>query len=286
MAGAPSNISANPNYAVVIHQSLVGGNVVDILGSLPENLRMGLSSEWEAPLAGGLLGMLPGSVSGLLRMYGVKPATQAMTLEIWQGSKFDDLSVDLVFTTYSDPIKDIREPLIALLKMVTPSVDSNGAIVSPGPSLDPKAAGELVVGAMSSISSIAETAAPLIGQVAGALSATAASYVGGGDYLKKSTTDPSSQSLANGASNDWQAKVPKAEDIKSKILNPISMRIGNFLYFDQIVITGVTPDCDMQFLDGRTSYPNVVHVSVTFRPLFMTIASDWDNILITPNAGN
>lgn len=280
-----TNVASNPNYAVVIHQSLVGGSVVDIIGSLPETVRMGLSSEWEAPLANGILGMLPGSINGLLRMYGVKPATQSMTLEVWQGSKFDDMSVDMVFTTYSDPVKDIREPLLALLKMCTPSVDTNGAIVSPGPSLDPQAAGQLVVSALSSVSSIADTAAPLVGQVAGALAATAASTFNTKDYSK--TLDSASQAVSKGASNNWQANVPKAEGangIKSKIRNSISMRIGNFLYFDQVVITNVAPDCDLMFLDGKTSYPNVVHATVSFRPLFMTVASDWDNILINPGS--
>lgn len=99
----------NPNYQVLFQQRR-GTKDIKVLGSLPESIRFDSQSQWEAPLANGILGMLPGAVNGLLRMYGVRPATQAMTMQVWQGTEGQDFAVDLVFRTYSDPAQDIRAP--------------------------------------------------------------------------------------------------------------------------------------------------------------------------------
>ena len=282
-----SSNSEHPNFAVIIHQETTKGPV-DIVGSLPETIRMDSSSSWEAPMPNGILGMLPGSISGLLRMYGIKPATQAMTLQVWQGTEGPDMSLDLVFRTYSDPIKDIRAPLLALLKLSTPSVDSNGVITSPGPAMDPAAAGKLVVGAAAMTAGIVGSVSELVGQVGGSLAAALGNGLGVGNFSKPegTTKDPSTQSMSPGALDDLYKSVPSLEDVKKSIRNQISIWIGDYLYFDSVVITGVTPESDLSYLDGLTSYPNVVHVTVTFRPLFMVTAADWDQILVDPSNTN
>ena len=113
------------------------GRVVRVLGGMPEELRMENTSTWEAPFSQGLLGMLPGSISTALKMFGVRPATQMMTLQVWQGTEGSDLTFDLVFTTDSDPVKDVMTPVLDLLSMVVPSLDTNGFMITPGPTLDP-----------------------------------------------------------------------------------------------------------------------------------------------------
>jgi hypothetical protein len=71
---------------------------------------------------------------------------------------------------------------------------------------------------------------------------------------------------------------------KSRIKNQISIRIGNYMFFDSVVITNVQQTFSSNF-DAQTGLPHHAKVMVGFKPLFMLVQSDLDQLFLNPNGG-
>ncbi|MGT3783906.1 hypothetical protein ACVTE8_15205 [Staphylococcus aureus] len=69
----------------------------------------------------------------------------------------------------------------------------------------------------------------------------------------------------------------------TKLKNRISIKIGNYLFFDSVVITRVSITAASNF-DAQTGLPHHCRVLVEFKPLFMLTQQDLDTLFINPSA--
>jgi hypothetical protein len=71
----------------------------------------------------------------------------------------------------------------------------------------------------------------------------------------------------------------------SIIKNKISIAIGNYLYFDSVVVTRVSQTFASNF-DAATGLPHHVRVTVAFKPLFMLAQEDLDTLFVSPTGSS
>ncbi len=278
-------MALNPNYTVTIKQTVDPQNPgtpgIIVTASLPETMGFDTSSEYGTPLAQGLFsgGILAKSDSALFRAIGqaagaaaaasgTRLTTQAMTAQIWQGSSESDLMLDLDFQTETDPNRDVRIPILNLLKLSTASIDpATGMLKSPGPRVDLTDTGNIgVAGGVQAANSVKQVGGA-IGQIAatvkqGVMNGPNANLNGG----QQGNTPPKTDA-GLGGSQYW----------KSVIRNQISIQIGNYAFFDSVVIKNVQKTYS-NIIDARTGLPLHAKVSIRFCPLFLLVQQDLDNI--------
>jgi hypothetical protein len=230
--------------------------------------------------------------------FGARLSVQALSAQLWSGNNEMDLAVNLKFHTESDPVADVRTPILNLMKLVTPSIStSTGMLSSPGPSIDFSAIANALgtgAGQVANIgSSVAKGAAnpsSLVNAIGNSVSSFVASFVQGYQNSRNGNSlINTSQQLPNGSNTTSPAlasnpSLGSAAYWKSQIKNSISIAIGNYLYFDSVVITRVA-NTFMSNFDAQTGLPHDVEVQISFKPLFMIVQSDLDQMFLNPNGG-
>jgi hypothetical protein len=279
---------ANTNYIVLIQQTLSnnsGSNTLTIEAPMPESFNFDVGATYEQMLPQGLSNNKVLNIAAALN--GTKLAVQAFTAQLWSGSTETDLTVEIEFHTESDPVADVRTPIVNLLKMVIPSVSSaTGFLSSPGPYLDWAAAG-------SAVKTTIQTAIGSGESVLGAFGSAGSSFVSGllGTTPKPSSMTDSNTQTTDGANNATSQSVTQNPGIgsaaywKSLIKNPISIWIGNYLKFDSVVITNVRQTFLSNF-DAQTGLPHHARVMVSFKPLFMLTQGDLDSLFVNPGSNS
>lgn len=266
-------MSDDTTYSIEIQQQQTNGQQVNVIGYLPETLKLGLQSTWEAPFAQGLMGMMPGSIAGAFKMFGVRPATQLMTLQVWQASESQDLSFDLEFVTESDPVKDVYTPVMKLMRMALPSVDTGGFMQSPGPTLDPKMAQQLMQQVGEHIKQVGAAGGAIVREAASGLGGAMLGGLGafnGKTYDQGQQLAPTEQRQR---ATDAQAQSMKSV-LTGSINNRISIRFGRFMFLQDVVVVDASPDWSLKAPDAETGLPSKCTVSMTVRPLFMLTQQD------------
>jgi hypothetical protein len=269
--------SLNPNYRITIMQStppgLAGaGQGIIVEAPMPETLTFDVQSAYATALPQGLTS---GPVATGAAMLGLRLAVPALTAQLWQGSSEIQLTLALEFHTENDPVADVQIPILNLNRLVMPSVSSaTGLLQSPGPVIDytqlgtiAKNAGQQLGNTVSNIKNKQVTPVPA------SMNNTSIST---NDAANNSQTAPALQNPTLGTSQYW----------KTKIANQISIRIGNYMYFDSVVITNVQQTF-MSSIDAITGLPHHATINVTFKPLFMITQEDLNGIFInnTSSAG-
>jgi hypothetical protein len=131
MAGSQSDRQNRENYFssnfLVFIKSTFNGVVV---GRLPEEISMQLSSEWDTPLLSS--GVSPVEVL-LQEGLGKSTKTQLASAQVWSGSAPIDITIPLEFYADKDPRKEVIQPIINLTKMALPrkSGDTKGGLFTP-----------------------------------------------------------------------------------------------------------------------------------------------------------
>jgi hypothetical protein len=262
----------NTNYMVMIYSSneSEGNRPILIQAPLPEEIGFDSSNSYEAPFAQGLI--QDQTLRNLASVVGFRAATPAMTAQLWQGTTDQELSVDLVFHTETDPINDVRRPFLDLLYLTTPGVSSTtNMLKSPGPSLELsfEEAGRLVG------DSVALGKAAVEGLVRGASSQRVPD-------TKQSMIDTATTSItgnggqANNA-NQTPAGLGTTQFWKKRIKNRVSLQIGNYAFFDCVVINGVGINFHNN-LDPSTGWPHHMSVSVRFTPMFTITREELEDV--------
>lgn len=283
---------ANTNYVVLIQQTLSnnsGSSTITVEAPMPGSFQFDMGANYEQMLPQGLTNNKVINIAAALS--GTKLAVQAFTAQLWSGSTETELAFDIEFHTESDPVADVRTPIVNLLKMVTPSVSSaTGFLSSPGPYLDWQAAG-------SAVKTTLQTAIGSGESVIGAFGSSGSSYVYGlsggllGTPANPSQLNDSNTQATNGSYSTPGQSVTQNPGIgsaaywKSMIKNPISIWVGNYLKFDSVVITGVRQTFLSNF-DAQTGLPHHVRVMVTFKPLFMLTQGDLDSVFVNPGSNS
>lgn len=275
MASSPYivTIQQNSNPAIVIQAPIPDSFAFDVGATYEQMLPQGFTSN--------------SIINTAAALTGTRLAVQALTAQLWAGNTDSELSMELEFHTETDPVADVRTPIVNLLKLTMPSVDTkSGFLGSPGPQIDFSKAGTI-------FSDAAATAGNDIGSVLGGVGAAVENILGSitngvlGTTPKPSTNTDSNTQVPNASNNPTAAALQQNPNLgtaaywNTMIKNKISISIGNYLYFDSVVITRVSQTFASNF-DAQTGLPHNVRVAVAFKPLFMLAQQDLDTLFVNP----
>lgn len=223
-----------------------------VKGWLGPEFDFAMSSEYDSPFEVVLSNKF---VSTLFTLYGRKAMTPVLTAQLWQGTSIPSFNFTLELETDSNPITDIKLPIMNLLRMVTPSVGEDGLLKSPGPSVDDLLS---TVGAAfgSSVDAVINT-------------------VTGSDSSQVGKTSNSSEAVITSKeqATSMTNKMIGLNGESSMLRNQISISIGRYLYFPSVVITDVETSFK-NMIEAATGFPLSATVQVTFKPLFMPTQED------------
>lgn len=250
----PQNISSNdlknpkdlPNLKYTVQISCHDLNVA-FVGFLPEQITLDVNSSYNTPfedLAIGNGGMLGGALS----LGGSSGMAQAMTIQVWQGSSGLEMALPITLVAKVNPHLEIRDPLLSLYKLVSPQADGKYSLMTPpGPSL--KVGDRL----KSVVSSAVDSAGNILKDVVGLDNS------GGDGHFLDSVKDAFTEGLRN----------------------QISIKIGEFLYFDSVVVKGISTQWD-SLIDKATGMPWKCTVTVQFCTLYNPVLNDLYQIFGAP----
>jgi len=264
----------NTSYMILIQQ---GTTVVN--APMPEKISLSGSADYSTTLPQGLV-KDKGFIDKFSSLFGTKFTSPALTAQLWQGSSSHDIMIDLEFHTETDPVSDVRVPIVNLMKMATPSVSAQGMLQSPGPSLNLSGLGQI---ASSAGTQLSNTFSSIGTSISNALSGNTSSTAATMNNTNTSTNDGTNVNVP--APNQQNPNLGTSAYWKSQVTNPIVIQFGNYLYFDSVVITSVQITESSNF-DATTNLPHHATVQVAFKPLFMLVQSDIDSIFLGPAGSN
>jgi hypothetical protein len=261
----------NPNYTVIIKQvpdaqnPSAGG--VTVTAPMPDSFMFDSRSEYSPPYSQGLFSR-DGALAKVSQAFGARLTSQALTAQLWQGSTETDLNIELEFMAEVDPDVEVRQPILALMKLATASIDpASGMLLSPGPSIPFQLQTALAAG-QDAVSSLGATASA-VGQNLGLSKFSNA--------LPKLGQINSENANFNGQNTGSSPPISNASYIKSLVKNQISIQIGRYAFFDSVVIKNVQQTYSNQ-IDALTGLAMHAKVAISFTPLFLVVQSDLDNI--------
>jgi hypothetical protein len=275
---------ANGNYIVTIHQA--DTNII-VEAPMPDSFEFDVGATYEQMLPQGFVNNTVMNIAAA--MTGTRLASQALTAQLWAGNTDSELSFQLDFHTESDPIADVRDPIVNLLKLVMPTVSTNkyGFLGSPGPQLDlTQALQEFGTAVSSAGGVVGEFASTTLGAVRNLATEVFHNILG--TTPKPGSLTDTTQQVTDGANNT----IPKSSNTQnpgmgtaaywnSKVRNKITIDIGNYLHFDSVVITRISQTYASNF-DAQTGWPHHVRVTIAFKPLFMLAQEDLDSLFVNP----
>jgi hypothetical protein len=269
----------NPNYRVTLMQTTATGIATSsdasiiVEAPMPESFVFDTQANYAPMLPQGLTG---GGVATALAAVGIRLAVPALTAQLWQGSSEIQLQLALEFHTESDPVADVQTPILNLNRLTMPSINSSsGMLQSPGPSINFSQLSTIAKGAATSISN---TASSIYNTVTG--SGSSASNPQPSTMNNSSLTANSGNGTAVTQSSTQNPQLGTSAYWKTQISNQISIRVGNYLYFDSVVITNVQQTF-MSNIDAITGLPHHATVNITFKPLFMLTVEDLASVFIS-----
>jgi hypothetical protein len=225
-----------------------------VKGWLGPEFDFAMSSEYDSPFEVVLSNKV---VSTLFTLYGRKAMTPVLTAQLWQGTAIPTFNFTLELETDSNPITDIKTPVMNLLRMVTPSVGDNGLLKSPGPSVD-----------------------DLLSTVGDAFGSSVDAVI---NQFFGSDKDSSNIGKTSNSSDDVVTSKEQSSSMvnrmiglngeASRLRNQISISIGRYLYFPSVVITDVQTSFK-NIIEAATGFPMSATVEVSFKPLFMPTQED------------
>lgn len=260
--------TSHPNFMVTIRQepNRTGSKQKTVIGTLPEVITSSTTAEWDTPFADGLLG--GGRLQTFLMVSGWVPTVQALTAHFWKGSTPIDLSIPLTLTANSDA-DDILTDLLTLKSMATPTKEATtGFLRAPGPLLDYNA--EQVLPYVKQLGNTVATAGgELIGAVMDKFSLP---NLGFGDNGKRASETQTESSRLDNVKTAIGETV-KAADKVLTVTGKISVRLGKFLYFEDVIIRTIDESTDVTLApDGRPLKTTVtVNFTTRLTPTFEDI---------------
>jgi hypothetical protein len=283
---------ATSNYLVTIQQNSNPAIVIE--APIPDSFAFDVGATYEQMLPQGFTNNT--IVNTAAALTGTRLAVQALTAQLWAGNTDSELSMELEFHTETDPYYDVRTPIVNLLKLTMPTIDTkSGFLGSPGPQIDFSKAGtifsDIANTAGSDISSVLGGAASGIENIAVGAWNAAKSAMGFGTTPTSATMTETNSQVANGQNNSIAQALQQNPNLgtakywNTMIKNKISISIGNYLYFDSVVITRVSQTFASNF-DAQTVLPHNVRVAVSFKPLFMLAQQDLDTLFVNPSGGS
>jgi len=268
--------SLNPNYRVtLIAYNPAGtahpGDTIIVEAPMPEQFVFDTQATYSPMLP---QGMTSGVAATAMAAMGIRLAVPALTAQLWQGSSDINLQLSLEFHTETDPVADVQTPIMNLNRLAMPSINSqSGMLQAPGPSLNFSQLSTVASNAGTEISNFASNVASGSVGVTPTASTMGSALTGVTSGSGSAVTQSSTQNPQLGTSQYW----------KTQISNQISIRIGQYMYFDSVVITAVQQTF-MSNIDAITGLPHHAIVAITFKPLFMLTVEDLPSIFTSNKA--
>ena len=263
----------NRNYAVIITQKQeLNGNVDRVVvGTVPASFQIEQSVEWKAPWGGG---MADGAMGNILAMSGNRLVAQSLTMQVWQGSGNDfEFSVQFELRAWSDPVRDVLDPLRTLLKMSMPGLKPSGFLESPGPILDTAAVEEIGGQGAKAVGDFAKGV--YSGAKAGTnVQPTDGKTLSGGEKLLSQVMGAAKGAIDGGSASLENSGIAKKKFIEDKLKHKISITIGQWFSLDNVVITRVSHDLKAQTPERNTGVIQAATVTVGFKPMFTLTNED------------
>jgi hypothetical protein len=271
---------ATSNYLVTIQQNSNPAIVIE--APIPDSFAFDVGATYEQMFPQGFTDNK--IVNTAAALTGTRLAVQALTAQLWAGNTDSELSMELEFHTETDPYYDVRTPIVNLLKLTMPTIDTkSGFLGSPGPQIDFSKAGTIFSDAASTIGND-------IGSIVSGAATAVENFIFG-TTPKSSTMNDTNSQVVDGSNNATTKALQQNPNLgtakywNTMIKNKISISIGNYLYFDSVVITRVSQTFASNF-DAQTGLPHNVRVAVAFKPLFMLAQEDLDTLFVNPGGGS
>ncbi len=255
--------------------------MVSVTGFLPEDISVDISSDYTPAFGEGLFDPSAGLMQKAIRLAGYSGITQEMSVKIWESTAGIVLSVPITFVAGDiiggRVVTNVIDPILDLMSLCAPSRGENDWFLTPpGPN---------VVADLDKVITLAKDVAVLLGEglvdgaavVAGALPTgtlvtAVANKIPGVDL---STTSENIGSMitnlkANAAKIDTKGLL--------KFDHTIRVYIGDFLYFDNVVVDSVSQNYKM-ILDSQGN-PMQATVNVQFTTMLSPTIQDLRKIFV------
>lgn len=298
---------------------------------VPEEIQLGYQAEFDQPFqqigrlvasaVGGLAGYnsggnaatrLIGAAVGaglphlMASALGSGMTAPVLTAKLWQSTSTAEITIPLYFEAESDPLLEVRKPIVDLLSLVIPTTNALGILQSPSSYVDfSKVATGVKVGIKTASAAAGQYAESKWGSLLSGMSDIASNVqngtinVGGAvDKVKESATNTANsfsmtdvteglQSATDAVVNtvksaaskgaEFSRAVTSANALKPYLNKIISVRIGTYLEFPCVVIHSVVPTFTSQ-IDYMTGWPMAARVDVTFSSMFSSTQKDMQEI--------
>lgn len=272
-------------YQIFFHSttSNVENPVVTVVGFLPEEISVDIEARYTAAFGEGLLDPSAGIVQKGLRLAGVSGISQEMSVKIWESTEGINLSIPITFVAGEivggRQITNVIDPIMDLMSLCTPSKNKGDIFLTPpGPHLatDFNAAKQVVrdigaFGASLLVEGVYETSiGPMI---------TAGKALFGGSKPEVTVVsetvglDLSTETISKNL-NDLGTSISNLINFDSTIV----VSVGDFLYFDNVVINSVSQNYSM-ILD-EIGNPMQATVNVSFTTMLSPTIQDLRKIFL------
>lgn len=125
--------TTNPDYK--IHLSCPGHNL-EIVTDMPEELTIGVTSEWESRLPFTLSSILETALGNigesLVKIWGENRILQEYSYQMWMGTSPIEIPLTFLFDAVTDAERDVYRPVQGLMGLVLP-VNDGTILKPPGP---------------------------------------------------------------------------------------------------------------------------------------------------------
>lgn len=110
---------------------------IDVDTPLPETFPLNLETSWDTPFNQPISSMggqsLQAGATAVTGVTGQTTSTKWLSGAVWTQGSAITMTIPFVFQAYSDPVKEVLEPMRDLMKMVAPSEGTGGLLKAPGP---------------------------------------------------------------------------------------------------------------------------------------------------------
>lgn len=222
-----------PQYRVTIRQEAIieeNRPLVEVIGHLPEEFNLDTQSEYDTPFADGLVS--DRRVQTIMQLAGWSPTVQAMTAHFWRGSSPIEINLPLVFYA-KDSTSNITADVLKLKSLQLPRVDKDTKFLRPpGPrmKLNTEAAKRIFNAATSAGSAVAGS------MTNNAVGSTNAQAPAGTSVPANESALDTSMRIGTTFGKEFASAAQELVQVNGKI----SIRLGKFLFFSDVVIRSVS----------------------------------------------
>jgi len=256
--------SIDPNYKCII---TCNDKNINIVASLPQSFSLDANAAYEEPYAQTLNNLGGSGLSAWTKPFGMQLATQALSVQVWQGTSEMSFSLPLVFQVENSGA-DVISPLSQLYRLILPEERTdNGLLQSPGPYVDAKR----FLAQISSDESKSKLSESKNGLISTAKQ-TVDSAANGNIY------DAGSTAVSGGVKSSSQALGVISKAIKASLVNRVSLSVGKYMNFPDVVVTSVSQTAHTRPLD--TGEFSQIEVTVGFKTLYTPTQSDIQGMFV------